>query len=57
MKLGELVQILNGKLAQGNPEFVVTGVNSSALASSTEIVFAEDAPSAAKDVYKRQGWS
>jgi hypothetical protein len=32
MKLGELVQILNGKLAQGNPEFVVTGVNSSALA-------------------------
>ena len=48
MKLGELVKILNGKLAQGDPEFVVTGVNSSALASTTELVFAEDTPSAAK---------
>ena len=55
MKLGELVQILNGKLAQGNPEFVVTGVNSSALASSTEIVFAEDAPSAAKALASSAG--
>jgi len=48
MKLGELVKILNGKLAQGDPEFVVTGVNSSALASTTELVFAEDTPSATK---------
>jgi UDP-3-O-[3-hydroxymyristoyl] glucosamine N-acyltransferase len=55
MKLGELVQILNGKLAQGNPEFVVDGVNSSALASATELVFAEDAPSAAKALASSAG--
>jgi len=55
MKLGELVQILNGKLAQGNPEFVVTGVNSSALASAAELVFAEDAPSAAKALASTAG--
>jgi UDP-3-O-[3-hydroxymyristoyl] glucosamine N-acyltransferase len=34
---------------------VVTGVNSSALASSTEIVFAEDAPSAAKALASSAG--
>jgi UDP-3-O-[3-hydroxymyristoyl] glucosamine N-acyltransferase len=55
MKLGELVQILNGKLAQGNPEFVVNGVNSSALASATELVFAEDAASAAKALASSAG--
>jgi hypothetical protein len=48
MKLGDLVQSLGGKLAQGNPEFVVNGVNSSALASAAELVFAEDAPSVSK---------
>ena len=55
MKLGELVQILSGKLAQGSPEFVVNGVNSSALASATELVFAEDAQSAAKALASSAG--
>jgi UDP-3-O-[3-hydroxymyristoyl] glucosamine N-acyltransferase len=55
MKLGELVQILSGKLALGSPEFVVSGVNSSALASATELVFAEDAPSAAKALASSAG--
>jgi UDP-3-O-[3-hydroxymyristoyl] glucosamine N-acyltransferase len=55
MKLGKLVKILNGKLAQGDPEFVVSGVNSSALASATEIVFAEDASSAAKALASNAG--
>ena len=48
MKLGELIEALGGKLAQGNSEFLVTGVNSYALASAAEMVFAEDAASAAK---------
>jgi UDP-3-O-[3-hydroxymyristoyl] glucosamine N-acyltransferase len=47
MKLGELVQTLGGKFAQGDPEFAIEGVNSSAQASAAEMVFAEDAASAA----------
>jgi UDP-3-O-[3-hydroxymyristoyl] glucosamine N-acyltransferase len=46
MRLGELVEQLGGRLAQGREELGVTGVNSSENASETEIVFAEDAPSA-----------
>ena len=46
MRLGELIEQLGGKLAQGREEFGVTGVNSAENASETEIVFAEDAPSA-----------
>jgi len=42
MKLGELVKALGGKLAQGSAKWEVGGVNSTALASSTELVFAED---------------
>ena len=55
MKLGELIEILGGKLAQGSPEFVVEGVNSSALASATDLVFAEDAASAAKALASNAG--
>jgi UDP-3-O-[3-hydroxymyristoyl] glucosamine N-acyltransferase len=48
MKLGELVEALGGKLVQGSPALVVEGVSSVELAHSSEIVFAEDAASAAK---------
>ena len=48
MTLGELIEALGGKLVQGSPESVVTGVNSSELAGPSELVFAEDAASAAE---------
>jgi len=47
MTLGELVKVLGGKLVQGSPESVVSGVNSSAQALTGDLVFAEDAKSAA----------
>ena len=46
MKLGELVDLLGGKLVQGEPGLVITGVNSTTLANPGEIVFAQDAASA-----------
>jgi UDP-3-O-[3-hydroxymyristoyl] glucosamine N-acyltransferase len=55
MKLGELVNALGGKLVQGSPEFLVDGVNSSALAGPSEIVFAEDAASVAEAVASDAG--
>jgi UDP-3-O-[3-hydroxymyristoyl] glucosamine N-acyltransferase len=48
MTLGELVEVLGGKLVAGEPERLVEGVNSVELAGATELVFAEDAASAAK---------
>jgi UDP-3-O-[3-hydroxymyristoyl] glucosamine N-acyltransferase len=47
MTLGELIKILGGTLVQGSPEVQLTGVNSAELAGGTELVFAEDAASAA----------
>jgi UDP-3-O-[3-hydroxymyristoyl] glucosamine N-acyltransferase len=55
MKLGELVEVLGGKLAQGNPEWEVEGVSSSARACSFHLVFAEDATSAAKALARSSG--
>ena len=55
MKLGELIEVLGGKLAQGNPEWEVEGVSSSARACSFHLVFAEDATSAAKALARRSG--
>ena len=46
MTIGELVEQLGGKLAQGRPETEVTGVNRCERASSTELLFAEDTASA-----------
>jgi UDP-3-O-[3-hydroxymyristoyl] glucosamine N-acyltransferase len=46
MTLGELVDVLGGKLAQGSPEIEITGVSSSVLATARDLVFAEDALSA-----------
>jgi UDP-3-O-[3-hydroxymyristoyl] glucosamine N-acyltransferase len=48
MTLGELVKQLGGRLAQGRPEMVVAGVESSGAAKGRDLVFAEDAGSAAK---------
>jgi UDP-3-O-[3-hydroxymyristoyl] glucosamine N-acyltransferase len=48
MTLGELIRNLGGKLAQGAPELAIDGVSSSTFASPTELVFADNAKSAAK---------
>jgi UDP-3-O-[3-hydroxymyristoyl] glucosamine N-acyltransferase len=47
MTLGELVEILGGKLVQGRPGLILAGVNSSDLAGPAHLAFAEDASSAA----------
>jgi UDP-3-O-[3-hydroxymyristoyl] glucosamine N-acyltransferase len=47
MTLGELVAALGGRLARGSPEIVIAGVDTSATASSLDLVFAEDANSVA----------
>ncbi|HUV97499.1 MAG TPA: UDP-3-O-(3-hydroxymyristoyl)glucosamine N-acyltransferase [Acidobacteriaceae bacterium] len=46
MTLGELVERLGGRLAQGAPETVVRGVNAAQTAGAAELVFAEDGGSA-----------
>jgi UDP-3-O-[3-hydroxymyristoyl] glucosamine N-acyltransferase len=48
MTLGELVKMLGGTLAQGSHETILAGVNTSALANGLDLVFAEDAASAAE---------
>jgi len=48
MTLGELINALGGKLAQGTLEWQIDGVSSAELASPSDIVFAEDAASAAE---------
>jgi UDP-3-O-[3-hydroxymyristoyl] glucosamine N-acyltransferase len=46
MKLGELVEKLGGKLVQGRADLPLARVNSTVLATSEEIVFAQDGASA-----------
>jgi UDP-3-O-[3-hydroxymyristoyl] glucosamine N-acyltransferase len=46
MTLGELVELLGGKLAQGSPDTPITGVNSTVDAASDELAFAQDEASA-----------
>jgi len=48
MTVGELVNALGGKLVQGSAAFEVRGVQSSAQAGSSDLVFAEDAASTAE---------
>jgi UDP-3-O-[3-hydroxymyristoyl] glucosamine N-acyltransferase len=55
MTLGELIEALGGTLAQGSPEFAVNGVNSSALAGSSELVFAEGEASAMEALKSNAG--
>lgn len=46
MRLGELVDLLGGKLVQGSPDTPITGVNSTVQAGPAEVVFAQDGASA-----------
>jgi UDP-3-O-[3-hydroxymyristoyl] glucosamine N-acyltransferase len=55
VKVSEIIQTLSGKLAQGNPAQEVLGVNSATLANRTELVFAEDAASAAEALASQAG--
>ena len=48
MTLGELVEELGGRLAQGSSETILVGVASSAAADGLDLVFAEDEASAAQ---------
>jgi UDP-3-O-[3-hydroxymyristoyl] glucosamine N-acyltransferase len=48
MTLGELINALGGKLARGTAQWQIDGVSSAAMASPSDVVFAEDAASAAK---------
>lgn len=48
MTLGELINALGGRLAQGTAQYQIDGVSSAAMASPSDVVFAEDAGSAAK---------
>jgi len=55
MILGELVRVLGGKLAQGTPLWVVEGVHASDHADVTDLLFAEDAASAAEALASNAG--
>jgi UDP-3-O-[3-hydroxymyristoyl] glucosamine N-acyltransferase len=55
MKLAELIEALGGKLVEGNPEQPVESVNSVELAHAADLVFAEDAASAAKALASNAG--
>lgn len=48
MTLGDLIEVLGGELVQGSPETILAGVEASAQANGLDLVFAEDATSAAK---------
>jgi UDP-3-O-[3-hydroxymyristoyl] glucosamine N-acyltransferase len=50
MKVGELIEALGGKLAQGSAEQSVEGVNSYANAHTTDLVFAENETSVAQAI-------
>jgi UDP-3-O-[3-hydroxymyristoyl] glucosamine N-acyltransferase len=55
MKLAKLIAALGGKLVVGNPDHPVIGVNSVESATPSELVFAEDAASAAKALASNAG--
>jgi UDP-3-O-[3-hydroxymyristoyl] glucosamine N-acyltransferase len=55
MTLGELVEALGGTLAQGDPRLRLGGVNFSAQAAGSELVFAEESASAAEALASRAG--
>jgi len=55
MTLGELIETLGGKLAQGSLQRVVEGVSDSTLAGPSQVVFAENAASTAKALASQAG--
>jgi UDP-3-O-[3-hydroxymyristoyl] glucosamine N-acyltransferase len=55
MRLGALIEVLGGRLVRGNSESEIDGVNSVESASALDVVFAEDAGSAAKALASNAG--
>ncbi len=55
MTLAELIKELGGKLLAGSLEFAVKGVNSSALAGTSDLIFAEDVASTAEALASNAG--
>jgi len=55
MKLGALIDVLGGKLAQGSAEWEVDGVSSWPLASPSDLAFAEDTADALKALGSNAG--
>jgi UDP-3-O-[3-hydroxymyristoyl] glucosamine N-acyltransferase len=55
MKLEELIKVLGGKLVQGDPQWEVDGVSSSAWASPSDVTFAESDAEAAKALSSNAG--
>jgi len=55
MTLGELIEVLGGKLVAGEATQPVEGVNSYALAVAADLVFAEDAASAVNALASQAG--
>jgi UDP-3-O-[3-hydroxymyristoyl] glucosamine N-acyltransferase len=55
VKLSELIEVLGGKLTAGSGELSVNGVNAVEMAGTADLVFAEDAPSAAKALASSAG--
>ena len=55
MTVGELIDILGGKLAQGDPQWEVDGVGSTPFASPSDVAFAEEPAAAAKALKSNAG--
>ena len=55
MNLGELIEVLGGKLVQGSPQWVVDGVSSWPFACPTDVAFAEDSAEALKALGSNAG--
>ncbi len=56
MTLGELVEKLGGRVVQGDPGAAISGVNAPGRASAAELVFAQDAASAAEALQSGAGF-
>jgi UDP-3-O-[3-hydroxymyristoyl] glucosamine N-acyltransferase len=55
MTVAELIEVLGGKLAHGDPQSQIDGVSSSTFASPSDIAFAEDPAAAAKALASNAG--
>ena len=55
MTVGELIEVLGGKLVQGNPQWQVDGVSSWRFASPSDVTFAEDRAEALKALGSNTG--
>lgn len=55
MTLGELVEVLGGKLVDGSPQYVIDGVDGCETASPSDLAFAEDAAALAEALKSNAG--